>query len=246
MTSTRPEFLLCLDFDGVICDSARECFVSSWMAYHHLVKKEQPSYMPVDLLKEFLTLRPFIRAGGDYVFIQEMLETGVVVKDQEDFDSFTGPPGSDKVREYKEIFYQARESVMAGDRDYWIGLNRVYHHMIDPLKSLAAKEALHIVSTKRPDFIVEILNTAGVEFPPKRIHYSYDKGKLEIVAEILAETGVSRAVFVDDQIDHLRDGNSNVECWLAAWGYVKDEWLESSGGVGVLDTETMGRIFDRV
>ena len=39
---------------------------------------------------------------------------------------------------------------------------------------------------------------------------------------------------------------SNVECWLAAWGYVKDEWLESSGGVGVLDTEMMGRIFDRV
>jgi phosphoglycolate phosphatase-like HAD superfamily hydrolase len=118
--------------------------------------------------------------------------------------------------------------------------------MRDPLKRLAGKESMHIVSTKRPDFIVEILRATGIEFPPDRIHYSYEKGKLEIVRDILKETGVNKAVFVDDQIDHLKHGGKNVECWLAAWGYVKDEWLGSSRGVGVLSSEMMGNLFSRI
>ena len=121
--------------------------------------------------------------------------------------------------------------------------------MAPALKRLSGYEYLHIVSTKRPDFIREILSSNGINFPLQRIHYSNEVEKIDIVAGLLSETGLERSVFVDDQIDHLRrkqDTNA-IDSRLAAWGYVKPEWLDQRAtGVSVLTIDGMARLFERL
>ena len=59
--------LVFLDFDGVICDSALECLVSSWEAYFRDHGRDAPKAVPVDLKERFLALRPYVRSGEDSV-----------------------------------------------------------------------------------------------------------------------------------------------------------------------------------
>ena len=243
----EERFLLCLDFDGVICDSALECLVSSWLAYYRDITGSQPSHVPVSLRSSFSFLRPFIRSGEDYILIQELLRKKIKIESQQQFDSHITAAGAERMKHYKELFYKAREGLVEQDRSYWLSLNPIYRHMEQALKRLSGRDELHIVSTKRPDFIAAILSSNEIEFPQRNIHYANNIEKLDLVADLLSESEFERSVFVDDQIDHLhREGvTGRIDSKLAAWGYVKQEWQDSKvPGVEVLSVEGMIGLFE--
>jgi len=240
-------FILCLDFDGVICDSAIECLVSSWIAYFDLLTRQRPAAVDINLKNAFLSLRPFIRSGEDYVLIQELIDHRVAVRTQEDFDAQIKRVGTRNMELYKRLFYEAREGLIERNRDYWLSLNELYTHMRDPLRDNAGNGKLYIVSTKRSDFILEILRANGIPFPSERVLYAGPKGKADLVAEILRRESIARAFFVDDQIDHLTGGQeADIVPCLAAWGYVKKEWLQEPRGVCVFYPEEMQEIFKKL
>src|SRR5512138_3366484 len=120
--------LLILDFDGVICDSLDECFVSSWPAYHTLYRKSPPPKVPITLRDDFARLRPFIRTGEDYLLIQEILTQGKSVQDQAAFDALIAEAGPEKMRIFKELFTKARSELLEKDKRFWLSLNRIYPH----------------------------------------------------------------------------------------------------------------------
>lgn len=243
----EKKFLLCLDFDGVICDSALECLVSSWLAYYRDIAGNWPSHVPVSLRSNFSFLRPFIRSGEDYILIQELLHKKVRIESQQQFDSYITAAGVERMKRYKALFYKAREGLVEQERSYWLSLNPIYRHMDQALKRLSGRDELHIVSTKRPDFIVAILSSNEIEFPQRNIHYANNIEKLDLVADLLIESEFERLVFVDDQIDHLhREGiTGRIDSKLAAWGYVKQEWQDSKvPGVEVLSAEGMIGLFE--
>ena len=245
MTETLP-LLLGLDFDGVLCDSALECFVSSWLAYHPNHEKEANKSVRLDHKTAFFSLRPFIRSGEDYVLIQELIDHGREPLDQESFDREVEKAGPGKMRKYRERFYQGRETMLQSNREFWIGLNRLYPHMLEPLKRLCRRDNIHIISTKRSDFIVEILTSRNIPFPVNRIHFVDRSNKLELMKELLSESRYKKALFIDDQIDHLT-GNTcdDVEVRLASWGYIKKSWLTNTEGIGVVTPVDMDEIFRR-
>ncbi len=234
----RRRTLLVLDFDGVICDSRDECCLSSWIAYYDLYKKNRPAHTPLSLGADFARLRPFIRTGGDYLLIQEALEAGRDVADQKEFDALAERAGPEKMELFKELFYQARSALLSEDRPFWLSLNRIYPHVLDVLRFLPPEAPVHVLSTKKPQFIVEIVDHAGLKVPEDRIHESGAEEKLPRAESLRKEGGYERAVFLDDQIDNIR-GNANpkVEAFLAAWGYVKPEWLSGQDGVPVMTAE---------
>ncbi len=234
----KKQPLLVLDFDGVICDSRDECCLSSWIAYYDLYKKNRPARVPLSLGAEFARLRPFIRTGGDFLLIQEALEAGQDVTDQKEFDALAERAGPEKMKLFKELFYQARSALLSEDRPFWLSLNRIYPHVFDVLRSLLPEAPVQILSTKRPQFIVEIVDHAGLKVSKDCIHESGAEEKLPRAESLRKEGGFERAVFLDDQIDNIR-GNTNpkVEAFLAAWGYVKKEWLSGQDGVPVMTVE---------
>ena len=226
---------LVLDFDGVICDSIDECFACSWIAYFNLYLGRRPSYMPVSLRRDFARLRPLVRGGADFMVIQEILDTGESVPGQAEFDARARKAGEKKLKLFHDLFYQAREEMLEKDRSSWLALNRIYPHMAAVFSRFSPGAPVFILSTKKPEFIAEILSANGIPLAEKRILYSGSERKMDVVGRVGVDGGFQETTFVDDQIDHLvcedaRAGGAagngaSIRVYLATWGYVKEEWL---------------------
>jgi len=216
--------LLFLDFDGVICDSADECFVSSWLAYQGL-RGASPSSVPLSDYALFRRYRPLIRRGGDYLLLQRCIDRKIPLSDQADFDNQADMLGEAGMDAFHEKFYAARSGLFNANRSYWLGLNRIYRGIREALP--AVKETAWILTTKEVSFVVEILGLNGLEWNTGKIICSGKERKIDIIEGFL--TGDGAAVFVDDQIDHFAGAvDERITCYLAAWGYVKPEWLSAA------------------
>ena len=232
--------LVVLDFDGVICDSLQECLASSWYAYYHLLLGLEPSSTPLTLRSRFASLRPFVRAGEDFLLLQEIIHLEVPIGSQGDFDAYARRSSGPRLKRLGELFYEARSRFLRCDRESWLALNRIYPGLRHALSAWVLSPAFYILSTKKPEFILEILASKGIESSAERVLYCARKGKLDIVSELLDRLGAGGAVFVDDQIDHLlsgQGGDNRIEARLASWGYIQPEWLEEKAAVKTLSLE---------
>ncbi len=235
------EQLAILDFDGVICDSVWECLVSSWKAYYELLIPPPPLSVPLSLKRDFFQLRPLVRSGEDFVAIQEIIYEKKTIDSQSDFDAYTNSLGPSVMLEFKKLFYSARAEILNTDREYWIGLNHIYPHIRKNLPWWVDSPLFYILSTKKAEYILEILAQNRVNIDPARVLTCNQQKKMNMVLQLLEQTGVHRAYFVDDQIDHLRGGSDNrVDVALASWGYVKKEWLQNPMNIQVLRAEDLG------
>jgi phosphoglycolate phosphatase-like HAD superfamily hydrolase len=237
--------LLVLDFDGVICDSVDECFASSWAAYHELRLGRTGSRPDDSARRGFALLRPFVRSGEDFVFIQEMLARGADVTDQVSFDEAAWKGGDAARERYRELFYQARSDLLRRDRAGWLALNRVYPHMKLALSRLPPSAPPFVLSTKKPPFIAEILAANAVGIPVERIVWSDAEPKLRTATRLRDQAGFSEAVLVEDQVEAI-EGNTDpgIRPYLATWGYVKQEWLTEKR-VAVLTPEQFLQLVER-
>jgi hypothetical protein len=151
MKATHVPTLVFLDFDGVICDSALECLVSSWRAcYCRGPAPPCPASVPVALRARFLALRPFIRSGEDFLLIQEILQKDLDVRTQAQFDALAEQRGEETMRRYAHRFQAAREELLRQDPHTWVGLHRVYPHVLAGFPRWSASPCLYILSTKKP------------------------------------------------------------------------------------------------
>lgn len=226
-----------IDFDGVICDSAAECLYSSWIAYDRLTRRAQPDAasgtdprmapsVPITLRERFLGLRPFIRAGDDYVLIQHLLATGRMPAHQTEFDQARRKAGARLLASYADALNSVRQELIAHDRSHWLRLNPLYPGMTELLRT-ADWDRIWILSTKSPTYIQAILAFHDVPVPAGAILHAASASKLDMVAAMLDVRHAGRAALVDDQLDHLvGNDDPRIEVYLAAWGYAKPEWRD--------------------
>lgn len=218
---------LFLDFDGVICDSVNECFLSSWVAYHDLYLRDLPNSVDLGHYRSFRACRPFIRSGEDYLLIHSLIRDGVTISNQTEFDEAIKRAGSELMAEFRSLIYQVREKSVQDDLLSWLRLHTPFPGLRDPLGAIASNPLVWIVSTKRPDYIVRILDGWGIRWPESRILQSSMQVKRELIRVTMAAHGATSGVFVDDQRDHLRcEGVPELSCRLAEWGYVARDWID--------------------
>lgn len=232
-----------IDFDGVICDSLDECLVSSWIGYYRYYRKEEPKAVSSDLHKRFLSYRPFIRRGSDYLLIQELIDRNIKITSNEQFDKYRRKAGVKLMDLFGDYFYRARDYLLKTDYSYWLNLNRIYSFILKPLMEASKKENIHILSTKKVKYIIEILKNNGITVSPERIHYSSDSDKLAFINEFLKDSPFEAAVLVDDQIDNLK-GNKNrsITPYLALWGFIDTSWLKIFLNIKTINKEEMERL----
>ena len=68
--------LLALDFDGVLCDSARETAMTAWRA-GRTIWPEWQGEAPAELVERFCTLRPWLETGYQALPIMRMAWEGL-------------------------------------------------------------------------------------------------------------------------------------------------------------------------
>lgn len=235
--------LVFLDFDGVICDSLPECYAVSRAAYFSLYLGVAIPEPKAEDEQTFRQLRPYIRRGGDYLFIQHCLQRHLVIASQKDFDAvIQEEQGLDDT--FHELFYKARRELLASDPQRWHELNPLYPGLRQLLQTHGGDGDVLILSTKEADFIARILAFNGIAWDSSRIYCSGKERKLAFIDRVMDELGAGQAVFVDDQIDHFKGTSTYpVRCLLADWGYVMPGWTEAtreeSAGVASVRVETV-------
>ena len=236
--------LLVLDFDGVICDSVEECWVSSWRAYHERFLGRAPSPPSPGNRTFFRSLRPFVRSGEDFVLIQHLAERGSAPTDQAEFDGEWEKPGLPSRGRFKDLYYQARTELYERDPAAWLAMNRIFPHVAPALSALPARVERFILSTKKAQFVSAILGANGISLPDRHVLYSEGEPKLAAVQRLMRELPAAEAVFVEDQVDALRaNRDGRIHTYLATWGYVQQEWLRDPGaGIRLLDPEGFVRL----
>lgn len=210
-----------IDFDGVICDSYVECFSMSWYAFHIKYLENGADAMLIADKARFRELRPMVRNSEDNMVIQHILNAGARVSSQEDFDRVCSDLSPGTLRDFRDCFYKTREFFLAEYRDFWLDLNVIFKPFIRILEKTANNPAVFILSTKKPSFIDEILKHNGLSWEFGRILEPGPGSKENIIKGILESGGFRHAIFLDDQIDHLRfKDNTRITGYLAEWGYV--------------------------
>jgi hypothetical protein len=209
-----------MDFDGVLCDSLEECFRSSWMAATGLpVGPSVPPEPPFDAAyrARFDACRPFIRSGEDYLVVHEWAASGKVPGNQGEFDASLLAKGPGVLADFKARIYAVREQMLEHHRDLWLSWNPLYPGIDRVLAAQADNPGVWILSTKKAEFIGEILRYHGVPWPLDRTVYTGPRKKLDLIADL---AGSETSWLIDDQIDHLDFDHPTCRCFLALWGYV--------------------------
>ncbi|NOY09329.1 MAG: hypothetical protein GXP33_10875 [Spirochaetes bacterium] len=232
-----------IDFDGVICDSLDECLVSSWIGYYRYYRKKEPKAVSSGLRRRFLSYRPFIRRGSDYLLIQELIDRNIKITSNEQFDEYRRKEGAELMDLFGDYFYRARDYLLKTDYLYWLNLNRIYPFILKPLTEASKKENIHILSTKKVKYIIETLKNNGITIPSERVHYSSDSDKLSFINKFLKNSPFETAVLIDDQIDNLK-GNKNrsITPYLALWGFIDTSWLKIFPDIKTINKEETERL----
>jgi phosphoglycolate phosphatase-like HAD superfamily hydrolase len=231
--------LLVLDFDGVICDSVEEGFVSSWIAWNEGYRGRQAGEAPAAARDAFRAMRPFVRSGEDFVLIQDLIASRASAHSQLEFDRAWERPGIPSRARFKSLFYEARTRLLEKDRHAWLSMNRMYPHVSAAISRLSPDLPLYVLSTKKPQFVRETLAANGISLAKGHVLYSEDEPKLSMVEKLRASLGCEEAILVEDQIDAIQ-GNTNprIRVYLASWGYVQESWLEEGTGIPVLSPDS--------
>jgi phosphoglycolate phosphatase-like HAD superfamily hydrolase len=177
------------------------------------------------LYRDFLELMPLGNRAEDFAVALSILERGVEVADQADYDREWQAQDGSFLTAFHSSFYERRAEFAESDPTGWRRLLHPYPAFIDLLRARRGEVVFAIATAKDGPSVRALLDLYGIEalFEPGCV-LDKDTGVSKCVhLELLAAhtgTPFSEITFVDDKVSHLDSVASlGVRCALAAWGY---------------------------
>lgn len=230
--STRP--LLALDFDGVVSDSAPECFWVARMTEAELAGASPAALglpPPPDALRTdprfaaFLALMPLGNRAEDFAVALRILAEGAPVADQAAYDAYRAACDPDWLARFHTAFYARRAALARAHPEAWHALMRAYPGVPGALRRLAGRFELAIATSKDRATVGALLAAYGIGdlFRDARLlDKEAGRAKTAHLRALCERTGTppTATLFVDDKVNHLeRVADLGVRCALAGWGY---------------------------
>ncbi len=241
--------VLALDFDGVICDSAPECFAVALETFLDLgpapglaAERDRitagggggwslESICASALYRSFVIAMPLGNRAEDFGVVLGALDAGQPLDDQVAYDTVRSQVTSDWLDRFHRRFYERRSAFAREDPARWRSLLATYPFFVDLLRRRRADATLAIATAKDRPSVERLLVDYGIAdlFLAERVLDKetgvHKTAHLRALAERL-EVGFDRITFVDDKVNHLEAVEGlGVRCALAAWGYNGErEW----------------------
>ncbi len=221
--------LLALDFDGVLCASARETGITGWKAAGSLWEDMADGLPPERLLDAYCRVRPVIETGYEAILMMRLL------KDGQDPDALlesfaqrlpeTLTRSGRDAEDLKRLFGAVRDRWIRDDACEWSSLSPLYPGTAEVLNALPVGTECYIITTKQERFVARLLEHHGVQFDAARI-YGLDRGmkKEAVLRELMDRHPGRRIDFVEDRLATLkrlttRPDMAPVRLHIAGWGY---------------------------
>ncbi len=231
---------LALSFDGVLSDSSAEAYVAALRTYcelkpgsslagslEHLVgdgKLTRDRVQADPHFAAFVEHLPLGSRAGDFGLTLSILERGLTVQDQADYDRQRRDEAATFLWDFHSRFYEIRDELPKKDPEGWRALFASYPGLSGLLRRRASDRALAILTERSRQSVALLLRDHGVEglFPDERILAS-EAGPTPVahLRSLQKELKVAstQITFVDagvrqlDAVFHL-----GVKCVLATWG----------------------------
>lgn len=232
---------LALDFDGVICDSGREVYVTALRAFTALHPRSRWRHKlsaiaetggagAFDFLadpeyQEFTVLQPLGNRAEDFGVALKICEEGADICDQESYYAYFKTQEAGWLRKFHRSFYIERNALKKSNESAWLALHRAYDDFVDLLRRHAATTSLAIVTAKDKDSVRRLLKHMGIGdlFPSGSIlDKETGRHKTTHLRALSERSGLALGdiTFVDDKVNHLQGvAPLGVRCVLAGWGY---------------------------
>lgn len=205
---------LVFDFDGVICDSIKECYFT---AFHLYYKINDIKSFSIFYKKNFLKLkklRVFVKSGLDYFVAIYILDKKLIIKNKKDFESAKVILDISE-NKINKLFYRYRKEFVKKNYILWIAMNPLYKGLKKILIKLIKENILYVLTYKNKESVLDILNHNKIFIQKENvISLPYTKSKKMFFKKN------NKYIFIDDNISNLLDIDTiNVKKYLAKWGY---------------------------
>jgi FMN phosphatase YigB (HAD superfamily) len=219
--------ILCLDFDGVIVDSVKECLLTAYNSYWlslNLNEKVVQNVESIDvvLVNGFYKNRFFVRPAKDYWALINLLVRGVEDIDDRIFEDEV-ENNFELINHFKSIFFSTRSDIMKNHENYWLSLHRLYREFLEAWNYLVTNFDIYIVTNKNKESVAALLkhfniSTAFEYIFTMEMFNSKNDCLISISNQLKIPLG--QIVFVDDSPRTVHElSNMGVNAYLAEWGY---------------------------
>ena len=223
---TGQRVVFAFDFDGVVCDSARENSLTTWRA----LRANWPDRLPVDppdgLLETYIECRPAIETGYQNIPLMWQLIGGAtpaeilgnfdtLVEEIMDREGLTNP-------DLERMFGAARDEWLAENCDSWLDAQGFYPGIVDAINRVAARAV--IITTKQHRFALELVARAGINIAPDCV-FGLERlgngGKKSVLEDLLAANPQAEVHFFEDRLKTLERvvDLARTRLYLVDWGY---------------------------
>ncbi|NOY72903.1 MAG: hypothetical protein GXP14_11100 [Gammaproteobacteria bacterium] len=211
-----------LDFDGVVVDSIRECYIVSRDAYYGMSGTSHEKLVE----NWFYKYRGLVRPPHHYCAIHQVIEK--VISEEKDVNAIRfanlfqqAVVATESQRgKFESIFFALRHYNQE-QKDYWFSLNPLTGYG----KTLVNQKFPNyfIVTTKDEHSVRMLLEYYGIsvaEIYSKDDYEQYGNKGVIIDRVMNCNPQFEKGVFIDDAVEHLDTvNNPKVDCYFADWGY---------------------------
>jgi len=219
------------DFDGVICDSTPECYVTSYIAWQVMNSypvKINIKFNEEKIYKKFSKFRPFIKGGGEY-FIFYYFESNKIKKNYYNYNIFKKKLKTD-INTYSKIFYNERKKLMKKNLNKWLNLNYIFPDVLKTLKTLNNNNKLLISTMKDKKSVLSILKKNNLLLKKNNILDQFEiKDKSESLNIFMKKFKLKKndIYFFDDNVNHiLKPKREGFNVYLTTWGFSTKEFKQ--------------------
>ena len=249
--------VLALDFDGVISDSAPECF---WVALRTLLHvcpdagyralleslheldgaQAREAVARDSLYRGFVELMPLGNRAEDFGVALLALAQGLLLETQAAYDRYYASLPASFAADFHRQFYLERDKFRTAEPERWVLLMSPYQELLEALRRHADAVDFAIATAKDAASVSQLVSRYQIEdlLPPAHI-FDKEAGRdkrahLRAVREEF-DVEFSDISFIDDKVNHLIPVRElGVRCFLASWGYngPREYALAQKRGIG--------------
>ncbi len=230
--------VLVLDFDGVIIDGMQEYWSTCCKACENIIDIKENifnSKLYAQVPQEFIELRPLVNKGWEMLLI-----TYEIIKQKNDlcridtykFKKFYSEKCLEilKNNDFEENFLQnlldsTREKLIDENYESWLSKHNVFQEVVELVNNLKRNNVESIIlSTKNSQFTRSISDYLGID--PFMIFGHESGSKIDILKTLHNKYEIIG--FIEDrkltlELVKKTYETKDIPCFLADWGYVKEE-----------------------
>lgn len=243
---------LCLDFDGVIVDSTRECIYVAVESFKELNKDKSIEFNEIEY-EQLVQLRPMVRGAAEYLKAIHIVLNKEDIKTHNSFLSYSieNLYKKNSVDIFRDIFYKKRRNLMASNIKNWIDLHDYYYIILNLIKKILTqnkKVNIYIVSLKDKNSISTLLKYKGFNNIPFILDCEAIKSKPQGLDLICKKYDLTKdqILFVDDNPLHLNEcifkGYKN--CYMPEWNSNCRKSINNPESPKLIDIDFIKNNFD--